>query len=1458
MPRDITVTFADGSTHVYKNAPDDVTPEQVSSRAASEFGREVASLDGGRKPVAAAPVPAPAASDSTPAPAPPARTNMDMIGMGTRSLLTGAGSLIDVIAGPLNATINALPGKQGLSTSPFGELGRSAADSLGLATPVTDDEKMMNAINEGGVQALLSGGIGAALKGAQGATGMIGTALAEGPAAELVGSIVGNAAAEKVGQEGYGPVAQMLAGLGAGVTAGVGTSVAGSAFKARPEGLAGTLPDEGPAAPPVYRKAELSPEEAAAYTRVHAEGTADEIFDYMKSIGSVDENTADTIAKYVAARDAGKPVGTGVNYIDPDADPAAAKLAGEAEAFRPSREPTVEDLFPTEESRARSLADTEARLQQEATDFQARQKSEAAPAFADPAAAAKAVEDTRVEIAGHTEGWKNAPDFHVVNNLDELDEADRALMDPKAAAAVMPDGRVVFNRENIRSPEHLKAAVFHEMLGHHGLTQRFGAVLDNTIEKIIDSSPDFKARVDEWLNDNPDVYADAPDRVIRAGDEVFAQMSEAGAIPVTVMNRIKNAVKDFLRAAGVKNVEYSNREIETILALAHDAVINGKPRDVAGNGFKLPARFMRETEPEPFSGMTQLPERRRAQEQAYGKEERRQRAEDARGVLSFQKSLVEQNRAEGRDALGAVPPAARFMREPYQKKSTSAESMRTVNDVDSLLGFLDDQNQAIRNDPSTMAELKRQADDLGLTPTKYARGKGIDELPARIMAAHQILTNTVDELAGLGAKAEAEGMSPTLHATILEKLAVVQAVYGRFDNDASAVGRALRTLKEVSESRKSAAAAARFMSEEGGAALAKDPIALQKFLGTLDAVRQTQGPAAAANAIRKAGKYHVEDYASSVVFNFMLSSPVTWIKNAVGAPLNFGMDMVSDGLGAIVGQTSKLPGMKASTDRVMGREMLARLHGGFAAFANWDTYAAIGRALQRGESTHAGLTGKTGTRGLPLSSNKNPLVKGVGLVIENPQRIMAAIDETWAGFFQMSNLYGEAAKQAASEGLTGKAYADRFRELADNPSEAMLEKAHEVTNRQLFRDHDQMSRLARWITDAQTPRFADETQITMQKDVDGKLRPTSKTVVEKDSPTIRTAKFTSRLALPFVPTIDSIARTVIRNTPVSALATALRSTGRERQAAMGRLVASSAVFGYFAMMAAEGNLTGVESPDRDEQATIGAARPPLSIKIGDEWVSYQGFDPIAAPMAMAATAVDRHNKGENTSEAMLGGITGLADALSKSTYMDSTFQLVTMIQEASQSATDGKPLGPTLRNFFAGYGATLATPAGIRWANQKFNDPALRDTTADTTVGGRMASRAQAGWPGLSDELPQRHDVFGRPLENLRQDRMVEKDPVVNEVVRLEELSDKILIGPVGRDVKIGDSEGTVKLNAAQYQEYQKLSGEYLMSDLRDLMATEEWRTYSDEEKLEVIKEIRDTAREDARADLFAEVETAD
>lgn len=55
MPRNVTVTLADGSQHTYANAPDDITPAAVTARAMKEFGQSVTALDGGRSAAPAGP-----------------------------------------------------------------------------------------------------------------------------------------------------------------------------------------------------------------------------------------------------------------------------------------------------------------------------------------------------------------------------------------------------------------------------------------------------------------------------------------------------------------------------------------------------------------------------------------------------------------------------------------------------------------------------------------------------------------------------------------------------------------------------------------------------------------------------------------------------------------------------------------------------------------------------------------------------------------------------------------------------------------------------------------------------------------------------------------------------------------------------------------------------------------------------------------------------------------------------------------------------------------------------------------------------------------------------------------------------------------------------------------------------------------------------------------------------------
>lgn len=87
MARNITVTFEDGSTHVYQGAPDDITPEAVTARASNEFGKAVTALDGGR-------------------PAKPAEPKMGMLGNIGMGAIKGASNIGATLMRPVDWALN--------------------------------------------------------------------------------------------------------------------------------------------------------------------------------------------------------------------------------------------------------------------------------------------------------------------------------------------------------------------------------------------------------------------------------------------------------------------------------------------------------------------------------------------------------------------------------------------------------------------------------------------------------------------------------------------------------------------------------------------------------------------------------------------------------------------------------------------------------------------------------------------------------------------------------------------------------------------------------------------------------------------------------------------------------------------------------------------------------------------------------------------------------------------------------------------------------------------------------------------------------------------------------------------------------------------------------------------------------------------------------------------------------
>jgi len=219
MPRNITVTFDDGSQHVYQNAPDDVTPEEVTTRAQQEYGKGVKALDGGR----------PAKEKSF---LESAGDTLKNVGTGflkgLSSLAVGAG---DVMANDpqIREAVAVSARKRGVipeSIAPkFGELGDKVA-GMGYQ-PQTPKEKLINAIAAGAGGALTSpaGGIGPLR-----AMGIGGTAG------------LGSEAASQI--SGGNPAAAIAGGLAGGGVAGALSSIRGNTRSLAQEALRDVKPED--------------------------------------------------------------------------------------------------------------------------------------------------------------------------------------------------------------------------------------------------------------------------------------------------------------------------------------------------------------------------------------------------------------------------------------------------------------------------------------------------------------------------------------------------------------------------------------------------------------------------------------------------------------------------------------------------------------------------------------------------------------------------------------------------------------------------------------------------------------------------------------------------------------------------------------------------------------------------------------------------------------------------------------------------------------------------------------------------------------------------------------------------------------------------------------------------------------------------------------------------------------
>ncbi len=175
--------------------------------------------------------------------------------------------------------------------------------------------------------------------------------------------------------------------------------------------------------------------------------------------------------------------------------------------------------------------------------------------------------------------WRAPLDVKMVQSIAELPANIRTELEENGRAdsfGFLKGKTVYLIADNMHSVDDVAPTLFHETLGHLGLRKAFREGLDNILTDIYNTNKNVAAATDKWMRQNPDMYATDENPLARAVEEVLAEASETGPMAVSKFDRLVSYLRGVARKIfGVERIKFSDREVRSMLAMAHELAIDG-------------------------------------------------------------------------------------------------------------------------------------------------------------------------------------------------------------------------------------------------------------------------------------------------------------------------------------------------------------------------------------------------------------------------------------------------------------------------------------------------------------------------------------------------------------------------------------------------------------------------------------------------------------------------------------------------------------------------------------------------------------------------------------------------------------------------------------------------------------------------------------------------------------------
>ena len=453
------------------------------------------------------------------------------------------------------------------------------------------------------------------------------------------------------------------------------------------------------------------------------------------------------------------------------------------------------------------------------------------------------------------------------------------------------------------------------------------------------------------------------------------------------------------------------------------------------------------------------------------------------------------------------------------------------------------------------------------------------------------------------------------------------------------------------------------------------------------------------------GFRHGRDVFHEAWINALLTNPVTHAANVTGTGLVTLWDLPETAMAGLIHSV-----FFSGSEGVSRLEAGAKVRGLMEGLG--DAFRLAGKTLKTGEDVFG--IGKveitpalsSAAFGWDAATMPGRTLDVLGGAVRMPTRALKAEDAFFKGLNYDMELKALATREAAAEGLTGKALTARVTELEIHPTPEMQAGAIDAA-------------LVRTLNADLGP--AGQAFMTWANQIPG-----------------------GRVILPFIRTPTNSAKWFGQRAPVLNLLSTqnwadITAGGAARDKALARIALGNATAAVIAYEVAQGNITGGGSQDKNlrrlQRDPAVGIRPPYSIKVGDTWYSYNRVDPVGNLVGVVADFAELSGQIPDQDSLDEWAAHGEAVALAagqmmvNKTYMTGLANVLEAIKSPDRSAG----------RVAAGWARSLV-PAGLRQITRQSDDRIIRDARG-------MVDGFKAGLPYFAQGIPpERNNITGEPI----------------------------------------------------------------------------------------------------------------